>query len=756
MTTHTSWAIRCIYGLFLGSILLSQDVVAQVARPIANPQPNMVGARFGALGGSNPTIRDINGVMVNPAAIGSIDTMPLSMTTHAFLGGYFDYKNLNGSWPFEMMLPINEQNFPQRVYFGLSYGSVGASQIPETTSEDNRIFPIGTYGAGFDILQGSAATAFYDVLGTNELAIGFSGKVFRQYIKNQSRYSFGFDFGTIATYHYTHYLLNKIHLGASILNLFSTGMVWPDNQQEAFLPLQIFVGARADLLDDTLSAFVNNDARGISVGAEYLLQNDFTIRGSTNFTDVAIGLGLQFNNIAAGFLNEDYGLRFDYAYIAHGGVLASDPDNVFSMSILGTSRPNTPRILSPRLETLTQQTVFNVSGVGPKETSIRIYNNGTLTRTTSTDRFGNWHYPDLPLREGANLIHIAAYSIDKETSVDSEPVIIVSDTKVPSFDVTIAPVGLSLRFLVTTNEALSQLDSGLDGDALDFVKDPEANIWTATIPTPQDIKGGGVPPTKMRSLQLYGVDKAGNQTQVKNFPFFIALDFPTDKYVHYRESVRLIGKSSAMASKITLNGDPVFVDKEMNFSASRSLKPGKNLLKLVVKTAGDDIEYRLRVLRLITYPDLTRQVKERREIEFLSTLGVLEGDSDGKFYPEKAVDRRFITRMMVKILKLPTEKVTSDLFPDVKKTDPDAPYIQAAIQNGLVFAYPDGTFKPDRPLTLSEAMFLLSNARIIDETSVTDEDEFVKRRQLAQQAFVKSISVRTLMDRVYLPEWISL
>ena len=66
------------------------------------------------------------------------------------------------------------------------------------------------------------------------------------------------------------------------------------------------------------------------------------------------------------------------------------------------------------------------------------------------------------------------------------------------------------------------------------------------------------------------------------------------------------------------------------------------------------------------------------------------------------------------------------------KTDPDAPYIQAAVENGLAFAYPDGTFKADQPLTLSEALFLLSNARIVDAQPELDEDQYIKRRELAQ------------------------
>ena len=728
--------MKFLIPLSIASLLLSVSVPAwsQTARAIANPQPQMVGARFAALGGTVPTLKDANGLFVNPASIGQLDSMPLALTNQFFLGSYIDYKTINFSWPFEILWTVNDHPTPQKIQFGLSYGLAAVQGIPETTSFNNRFIPISEYASGFSILNASLASEFYEAFGINTVSVGVSTKIFQQFIQNQSRYAMGVDVGAIGTYYFNQFNIDKVHLGASILNILSTGLVWPDNGQEAFLPFQIFIGARADMLDDLLSLFVQNDLKGISLGAEYLLQNNFTVRGSSNFSDISLGVGLQFENLAAGILDDSYSLRFDYTYTQHTGPLDSDPNNIFSFSLLGSSRPKTPRILSPQAETLTQQTVITLSGIGPKETSIRIYNNGNLSRTTNSDRFGNWNYSNFPLREGDNKIKITAYSIDKEVSIDSEPISVVSDTTLPSLNVSVFPIGpQTIQIVVSSNEDLSQIDSGLDGASLEFTKDPMMCKWSAIIPMPPELQSGINAPSALKTLQLFGIDKAGNQTKVENYPFFIALSFPTDKYVHYRDTIRLLGKSSSMVRKIEVNADPVFIDRDNNFSISKLLKPGKNFLKVIVSTDGNDLEYRLRVLRLVSYPDLTKQVKERREIEFLSTLGVLDGDADGKFYPDRDVTRRYIVRTMVKILKLPLEKVTADLFPDVLRNDPDAPYIQAAIQNGLVFALPDGTFKPDRPLTLSEAMFMLSNARIIDEQGVNDDEAYVKRRELAQQ-----------------------
>jgi hypothetical protein len=122
-----------------------------------------------------------------------------------------------------------------------------------------------------------------------------------------------------------------------------------------------------------------------------------------------------------------------------------------------------------------------------------------------------------------------------------------------------------------------------------------------------------------------------------------------------------------------------------------------------------------------------------REIEFLSTLGVLHGESDNKFYPTRFVTRDYITKIIVLALdETISDSVTDDVFVDVPKNHPYAKYIQAGISTGVVFAFPDGSFRPDRPLTLSEAVYMLSNAGVIDYEEVDEEDKYVTRAELAE------------------------
>lgn len=711
----------------------SPSVHAQTARAITNPQVFMIGARQASLGSTVPTMKgDLNSLFINPASVANVEAIPISLTTQKVIG-VFDYQLLNAAWPFEIPLPYNGQFIQQKVAIGLSYGYNALNSIPETIFEDNRIRQVGTYSAGFDIIQLSAGSEWFDIYGIDTLSGGISFKNLRQFIADESRSAIGADVGVIGTVYYNKDNIDKIHFGASILNVLSTGLVWDDNQQEAFIPLQVFAGLQVDMFDESLSLFAQNDVKGLSVGAEYLLQENIYVRGSTNMSDVGAGVGLKFENLASGISEQDYSLRIDYSYTHHTDPTELDPNFALSISILGASRPKAPRILYPNKKLVTAEKQVTLSGVGPKDTSVQIYNNNSLARTAYTDRFGNWSFKNFPLREGTNNVHLRAYSIDKDASIDSDLVVITSDTTPPTFSVQIYPEGIDkLAISVASNEPLRQIDSGLDGEGLAFSA-VSGNKWIAKIAMPSAMKNQAPPSDKLKNLQLFAVDTVGNQTKVENFPFFASVSFPTDKTVHYKDSIRFLGKSSPQVLGMDVDGSPIYVDPEQNFSLSKPLKLGKNLLTLRLRTANNtDITHTLRILRLKTFPDLTRDIKERREIEFLATLEVLDGDDDGKFYPNRDVTRRYLTRMMVKVLKLATTKPTYDLFRDVPKTDPDAAYIQAAIENGLAFAFPDGSFKPDQPLTLSEALFLLSNARIVDAQPELDEDQYIKRRELAQ------------------------
>jgi hypothetical protein len=712
--------------------------VQAASSTIANPQLQMVGARYQSLGGSNPVIAgDINGVFINPAVVGSHEPMLMTMSNQKLMG-YFDCQYMACSFPMELIIPMNDRMYFQKVILGFSYGSNTLRDIPLTTYSDDRVRLNGMYSAGFDVFAGTVGVEFYEQMGFDRVSGGASVKMLRQFIEGNTRSSMGLDLGIIGTYRVEKYSIDRFHFGVSILNFIATPLTWNHTGDQAYLPFQLLIGLRADVMEDQLSVFAHNTMDGLAVGAEWYMHESFVLRGSTNLKGFSMGTGLRFANIA-GFGNDSYGLRLDYNYTQNIYPFDSDPNNTFSISILGEARPRIPEILVPDEKLLTSNRYIAMSGVGDKDTNIRIYRNGELIRTTRTDKYGRWQYQNFPLREGENELSVKSFSLAKDMSFVSDKKDVFLDTEQPNMMVKLRPQKNKLEIVVQTptsgiSEKLSDVQGLLAKNKIKFRKIDDYK-WRAFIDMPAHLVDGSPIPDKMEELMVYAKDKVGNDTGVQRIPFFVSLITPKDKYVHYKDSVRCIGAASLAVSKVEVDGKPVYIDANNKFAALQKLNPGKNLVKLTATTTGQgSITYIARVLSLKTFSDLTKDIKERREIEFLATLGVLDGEVDGNFYPGKDVTRGFIAKMMVQAADVVVEKeLVENPFPDVFTDDPYAPYIKASIQEGLMFAYPDGTFKPDKPLTLAESLYLLANAGVIDEEEAPiTETKYVKRGELAK------------------------
>ena len=103
--------------------------------------------------------------------------------------------------------------------------------------------------------------------------------------------------------------------------------------------------------------------------------------------------------------------------------------------------------------------------------------------------------------------------------------------------------------------------------------------------------------------------------------------------------------------------------------------------------------------------------------------------SEGRFYPNDHLTRLEIAKLLVSMKELKLEVVNDSLFLDVSQDHPDAAYVQAAINEGLLFAYPDGTFRPDVPISKMDAFNMLNNAGIIDSDEVVIDETPIKRAE---------------------------
>lgn len=96
-------------------------------------------------------------------------------------------------------------------------------------------------------------------------------------------------------------------------------------------------------------------------------------------------------------------------------------------------------------------------------------------------------------------------------------------------------------------------------------------------------------------------------------------------------------------------------------------------------------------------------------ISFARTYGVASGYSDGTFRPDASVSRAELVKMLSTYFDLPGEAVETG-FPDVPANHWAAGAVVYAVEAGWVSGYPDGTFRPEQPVSRAEAVKLINRA----------------------------------------------
>ena len=106
------------------------------------------------------------------------------------------------------------------------------------------------------------------------------------------------------------------------------------------------------------------------------------------------------------------------------------------------------------------------------------------------------------------------------------------------------------------------------------------------------------------------------------------------------------------------------------------------------------------------FPDVSDTHPFKGEIESLFRSGVVKGNPDGKYYPDRSVNRAEFLTLLYKATKRTPKAVNAQCFKDVIKgswyelTVCDA----ASRENYFVQGYGDGTFRPGNPVSRTEAL----------------------------------------------------
>lgn len=111
------------------------------------------------------------------------------------------------------------------------------------------------------------------------------------------------------------------------------------------------------------------------------------------------------------------------------------------------------------------------------------------------------------------------------------------------------------------------------------------------------------------------------------------------------------------------------------------------------------------------FPDVDENADYAEAVDYVSDVGIMVGDENGNFNPERTVTRAEMSVILCNMLG-ETENLTADgsVFTDVPANHWANSYVVKAVELGLVSGYGDGRFGPLDAVTYEQALTMLINA----------------------------------------------
>jgi hypothetical protein len=204
--------------------------------------------------------------------------------------------------------------------------------------------------------------------------------------------------------------------------------------------------------------------------------------------------------------------------------------------------------------------------------------------------------------------------------------------------------------------------------------------------------------------------------QVKEKPKVKVTIFePQDKLITFDQSVKVKGRiDDTDIKQLQINGNRVEFTKKNLFEYDSPLNIGKNKIEInsyeEKGKIGKPVDYKkIRVLRIVTFPDVLVGHFARKQIALTSMLNIVNGYPDGMFKPEGEITRAEMAAILMRAGQ-PVNHIQRETqsFNDVENDHWAVRYIMAASASGVVEGYPDGSFKPDGKITRAEGLTMIT------------------------------------------------
>ena len=109
------------------------------------------------------------------------------------------------------------------------------------------------------------------------------------------------------------------------------------------------------------------------------------------------------------------------------------------------------------------------------------------------------------------------------------------------------------------------------------------------------------------------------------------------------------------------------------------------------------------------YPDVAFNKWYNNAISTLSNMGIICGYPDGSFRPDAPITRAELTKIAASFFSDPRVAATYDgRFSDVHGAEWYISYLMTALEEGLIEGYPDGSFRPNRLITRAETCTIVN------------------------------------------------
>lgn len=151
--------------------------------------------------------------------------------------------------------------------------------------------------------------------------------------------------------------------------------------------------------------------------------------------------------------------------------------------------------------------------------------------------------------------------------------------------------------------------------------------------------------------------------------------------------------------------------------------------------------------------DVTPDYWASKEIKQIVNEKVMDLDNSGCFNPEKAMNRAEFVHSLLKILSNDNLDVNiRNSFSDVKDTDKEYTDILRSQQLGLVYGYPDGTFRASKSLLRSETTSIISHITKESYKNSVDLSKFTDVNEIpdwAKDAYAKTVHYGLYVNHPY-------